>query len=184
MPDIVESNVIAGLKTVTLTEFADSRGRFVETFRKEWFPERTWEIVQANRSDSAEHVLRGLHFHHHQVDYWYPLRGRIRVGLYDLRKSSPTRGGGVVMGLGGIRGGALGGTRGGAGGGMGPAPVRVAVTDGGEAWAAPANATACRETRVCSSSPMRSFACRSCPAVSRARAAMVSFSCIKDWIFV
>jgi dTDP-4-dehydrorhamnose 3,5-epimerase len=34
--------------------------------------------------------LRGLHFHHHQVDYWFVDRGRIRVGLVDLRRSSPS----------------------------------------------------------------------------------------------
>src|SRR5690606_17249652 len=62
----------------------------IETFRKEWFPERAWERVQTNRSDSKAGVLRGLHYHHRQVDYWYVPFGRIRVGLADLRPSSPT----------------------------------------------------------------------------------------------
>jgi dTDP-4-dehydrorhamnose 3,5-epimerase len=35
-------------------------------------------------------VLRGLHYHHHQVDYWMVLRGHIRVGLVDLRPASST----------------------------------------------------------------------------------------------
>jgi dTDP-4-dehydrorhamnose 3,5-epimerase len=34
--------------------------------------------------------LRGLHFHHRQVDYWYVYHGRIRAGLADLRPASPT----------------------------------------------------------------------------------------------
>jgi len=42
----------------------------LETFRKDWFPERTWEIVQTNRSDSIAGVLRGLHCRFKQVDYW------------------------------------------------------------------------------------------------------------------
>lgn len=90
MTEIVESEIIAGIKFARLRAYADERGRFVETFRKGWFPERTWEIVQTNRSDSVAGVLRGLHFHAHQVDYWYVPSGRIRVGLADLRRSSPT----------------------------------------------------------------------------------------------
>jgi dTDP-4-dehydrorhamnose 3,5-epimerase len=37
-------------------------------------------------------VLRGLHYHLHQVDYWFPVSGRIRAGLFDLRRGSPTEG--------------------------------------------------------------------------------------------
>ena len=39
----------------------------------------------------------GLHFHRHQVDYWYPVSGQLRVGLYDLRRKSSTRGAVEVM---------------------------------------------------------------------------------------
>jgi dTDP-4-dehydrorhamnose 3,5-epimerase len=90
MTEIVESNQIAGVRFARLRAFGDERGRFLETFRKEWFPERTWTAIQGNRSDSAAGVLRGLHFHHRQVDYWYVARGAIRVALADLRQSSPT----------------------------------------------------------------------------------------------
>lgn len=92
MAEIIESSRIAGVKIVRLKVFRDERGRFLETFRKEWFPERTWSLVQTNRSDSRAGVLRGLHYHFHQVDYWYVAQGRIRVGLADLRKDSPTFG--------------------------------------------------------------------------------------------
>ncbi len=90
MPHIKESMLISGVFIVQLKGFGDERGRFIETFRKEWFPQRSWEIVQSNRSDSKAGVLRGLHYHHHQVDYWYTINGRIRVGLVDLRRSSLT----------------------------------------------------------------------------------------------
>jgi dTDP-4-dehydrorhamnose 3,5-epimerase len=90
MPQIQESTLIKGVQLVTLKPFGDERGRFVETFRKEWFPQRSWEIVQTNRSDSMAGVLRGLHYHFQQVDYWYVVNGRIRVGLCDLRSISPT----------------------------------------------------------------------------------------------
>lgn len=81
---------IAGVQIAELKVWADERGQFLETFRKEWFPQRRWERVQTNRSDSQAGVLRGLHYHHHQVDYWFVVRGKIRVGLADLRPSSPT----------------------------------------------------------------------------------------------
>ena len=72
----------------------------METFRKDWFPERSWEIVQSNRSDSKAGVLRGLHYHFHQVDYWHVPHGQIRVGLADLRPSSPTYGASQVLEIG------------------------------------------------------------------------------------
>ena len=81
---------IRGVMTVPLQAYGDERGRFMETFRKEWFPQVNWDRLQSNRSDSAAGVLRGLHYHFKQVDYWLAIRGRIRVGLVDLRRSSPT----------------------------------------------------------------------------------------------
>lgn len=90
MAEIIESTTIPGVKFAVLRAFADERGRFVETFRKEWFPERTWERVQSNRSDSKAGVLRGLHHHRHQVDYWYCAFGTIRVALADVRPDSPS----------------------------------------------------------------------------------------------
>lgn len=92
MTEIVESSVIPGIKLVKFRIFADARGQFMETFRKDWFPERTWEVVQSNRSESAAGVLRGIHFHHHQVDYWQVVQGSIQVGLADLRRASPAYG--------------------------------------------------------------------------------------------
>ncbi len=92
MPHIEESSAIKDVQIVTLKIFGDERGRFMETFRKEWFPQRSWDIVQTNRSDSQAGVLRGLHYHFKQVDYWYVMAGQIRAGLVDLRPGSPTYG--------------------------------------------------------------------------------------------
>ena len=92
MTVIRPSTDIEGVYIVELTPFADERGQFLETFRKEWFPQRDWENVQANRSDSCAGVLRGLHYHFRQVDYWYVAQGRIRAGLADVRPNSPTVG--------------------------------------------------------------------------------------------
>lgn len=100
MAEILESDSIAGVKLVRLKVWTDERGRFMETFRKEWFPERSWDIVQTNCSFSQANVLRGLHYHHHQVDYWFLLQGTIRVGMMDLRRSSPTRGANQTLEIG------------------------------------------------------------------------------------
>lgn len=90
MPHFKESDQISDLLVVDLRSYSDDRGRFTEIFRKEWFPSLNWNMVQSNRSDSSSGVLRGLHYHHRQVDYWYVIKGTIRAGLVDLRKSSPT----------------------------------------------------------------------------------------------
>jgi dTDP-4-dehydrorhamnose 3,5-epimerase len=100
MIEITESDVIAGVKFVDLHVWVDDRGRFLETFRKEWFPERSWEIVQTNCSYSKANVLRGLHYHLRQVDYWFVSQGTIRVALVDLRRSSPTQGASQTLEIG------------------------------------------------------------------------------------
>lgn len=91
MPAVInESSLIRGVYLVQLQLHEDGRGRFLETFRKEWFPQRSWERVQTNRSDSRPGVLRGLHYHFHQVDYWIVVGGQIRAALFDIRPDSPT----------------------------------------------------------------------------------------------
>ncbi len=90
MPVIESVAQIADVRIVHIQAFGDERGQFMETFRTEWFPQRSWDIIQGNRSDSSAGVLRGLHYHHLQVDYWYVPRGRLRVGMVDLRPSSDT----------------------------------------------------------------------------------------------
>jgi dTDP-4-dehydrorhamnose 3,5-epimerase len=81
---------IDGVFGVALKFHGDERGRFAETFRSEWFDWVDWRRIQSNRSDSKAGVLRGLHYHFRQVDYWYVSAGSIRAGLCDLRPSSPT----------------------------------------------------------------------------------------------
>jgi dTDP-4-dehydrorhamnose 3,5-epimerase len=89
--EIVESKIIRDVIHVAPVVHGDERGRFVETYRRSWFPLGR-EMVQANRSDKAQGAVVGLHYHLHQADYWYATRGRARVVLYDLRIGSPTEG--------------------------------------------------------------------------------------------
>jgi dTDP-4-dehydrorhamnose 3,5-epimerase len=83
---------IAGVHVIGLSSRSDDRGSFVETFRQEWLPGEAPSMVQANLSSSRAGVLRGLHFHRVQADYWCVLEGSAFVALYDLRRSSPTEG--------------------------------------------------------------------------------------------
>lgn len=93
------SERIEGVAIAELEAFGDERGWFAESFRSEWFPDISWVQLQCNRSESRAGTVRGLHYHHQQVDYWQCLAGTLRVGLYDLRRSSPTRGQGEVLQL-------------------------------------------------------------------------------------
>ena len=92
MAEIKDFATIEGVQLVKFVPWADTRGVFTETFRKEWFPQRDWERVQMNVSRSSKGCVRGMHYHHHQVDFWIFIQGEFRVGLYDLRPSSSTSG--------------------------------------------------------------------------------------------
>jgi len=87
---ISDSQIIEGVQIANLQVYADARGQFMEMFRREWFPQVNWERTQSNRSQSKAGVLRGLHYHFQQVDYWHVVQGTIRAGLVDLRPHSPT----------------------------------------------------------------------------------------------
>jgi dTDP-4-dehydrorhamnose 3,5-epimerase len=89
MAEIVKSEKIDGVYFVRLESHPDDRGRFVETFRRRWIP-GSREMVQGNRSDSQPGVLRGIHYHLFQSDYWYVPVGRTFTALVDLRPKSPT----------------------------------------------------------------------------------------------
>ena|SRR5215471_3646933 len=93
------SDRIAGVYVVPFRSFADSRGYFFESFRRSWIP-GVRDMVQGNCSFSKAGVLRGLHYHLKQADFWAVPSGHVRAALYDLRASSPTRGTSLTMDLG------------------------------------------------------------------------------------
>jgi len=97
--DIEESSVIEGVRIVTPAVHGDERGSFVETYRRQWFPEGR-EMVQANRADRTAGCVVGLHYHLHQADYWYVPVGSARVVLHDLRVGSPTDSATLTLDLG------------------------------------------------------------------------------------
>ena len=89
---------IEGVLLFPLSTHPDLRGSFTEDYRREWIPGGR-EMVQGNVSFSKATVLRGLHFHREQADWWNFYTGAAVVGLYDLRKGSPTEGKGVALPL-------------------------------------------------------------------------------------
>jgi dTDP-4-dehydrorhamnose 3,5-epimerase len=91
VPRILPSTTIHDVVVVEPDVHGDRRGRFVETYRRQWLPLGR-EMVQSNRSEKQAGALVGLHYHLHQADYWYLLRGHARVVLHDLREGSPTDG--------------------------------------------------------------------------------------------
>lgn len=98
MPELIPSSVIDDVVVVRPDVHGDQRGRFVETYRRSWFPTGR-EMVQGNRSEKQAGALVGLHYHRHQADYWYLLRGKARVVLHDLRVGSKTEGATEVIEL-------------------------------------------------------------------------------------
>lgn len=80
---------IGGVRLIDLQMRADRRGSFLEVYRQSWIDHGGGD-VQANLSRSMPGVLRGMHFHREQSDYWCPVVGDAFVALADLRKGSPT----------------------------------------------------------------------------------------------
>jgi dTDP-4-dehydrorhamnose 3,5-epimerase len=80
---------IDGVKLIKPKVFGDGRGYFFEAFRTSWFG-GDWRPVQWNVSRSAANVVRGLHYHKLQTDYWHVPDGFARAALVDLRPHSPT----------------------------------------------------------------------------------------------
>jgi dTDP-4-dehydrorhamnose 3,5-epimerase len=78
--------------------FADERGFFVETYRREWHSEvgipAAAEFIQDNHSRSSRGVVRGMHFHVGAgvAKLVRCARGRIFDVVVDLRGGSPTYG--------------------------------------------------------------------------------------------
>ena len=90
------SSSLPGVRYGAIARHADDRGAFRELWRASAFeaipaadagvpPDSKPTFVQANLSSSASGVLRGLHVHRRQLDYWTVAAGRAFVALVDLR---------------------------------------------------------------------------------------------------
>jgi dTDP-4-dehydrorhamnose 3,5-epimerase len=94
VPDLRQpASSLAGVEYGAVARFADERGSFRELWRAsrqpdlaiEWTGIANHGFVQANLSTSAAGVLRGLHYHRRQLDYWIVAGGRAFVALVDVR---------------------------------------------------------------------------------------------------
>jgi dTDP-4-dehydrorhamnose 3,5-epimerase len=87
---------IDGLLILQPTVYQDSRGYFMESFRKDLFDaEGVPEFVQDNQSLSSKGTLRGLHFQappFAQGKLVRVIAGSVLDVAVDIRKSSPTYG--------------------------------------------------------------------------------------------
>ena len=88
-------SALAGVRYGAIASHGDTRGAFRELWRASAFPALTAaetgssgaqpQFVQANLSTSDAGVLRGLHDHRRQLDYWVVASGRAFVALVDVR---------------------------------------------------------------------------------------------------
>jgi dTDP-4-dehydrorhamnose 3,5-epimerase len=83
-----EPLAIAGVTRWHPPSHPDERGVFTEIFRREW--EQGVDPLQWNVVSSAAGVVRGVHVHVRHTDYLVLVSGRMRLGLHDLRRGSPT----------------------------------------------------------------------------------------------
>jgi len=98
---------LPGVRYGAIARHADSRGAFRELWRASAFPALsaaetgspdggTPRFVQANLSSSSAGVLRGIHYHRRQLDYWVVAAGRAFVALVDVRPVAAGSGPAVV----------------------------------------------------------------------------------------
>ena len=87
---------ITGLYVIEVKKFGDSRGYFMETYKKEDFDKAglVYNFIQDNQSKSKKGVLRGLHFQkkYSQTQLVRVIDGEVFDVAVDLRKDSPTFG--------------------------------------------------------------------------------------------
>lgn len=89
-------SALAGVRYGAVIRHGDERGAFRELWRASAFGDDAGKFVQANLSTSAPGVLRGLHCHQRQLDYWIVASGRAFVALVDIRPAIRGEGPAIV----------------------------------------------------------------------------------------
>ena len=78
-------STLPGVRYGRLVSHGDVRGSFTELWRASQPTGGSDPFVQANLSTSSAGVLRGLHLHQRQLDYWVVVGGKAFVALVDAR---------------------------------------------------------------------------------------------------
>lgn len=83
--------MIKGVIKKKIVPHRDERGFFEELIRATdpFFKEG---FGQWSHSFKKEGVVVAWHYHPTQTDWWFVVRGKVKVALYDLRKDSSTKG--------------------------------------------------------------------------------------------
>ncbi|MEK7141550.1 MAG: dTDP-4-dehydrorhamnose 3,5-epimerase family protein [Patescibacteria group bacterium] len=81
--------MIDGVQTKILIRLPDERGYFEELIRVS-DPIFSEGFGQLSRSSMVTGVVKAWHVHKTQIDWWYIVKGTIKVALYDNRSASPT----------------------------------------------------------------------------------------------
>jgi dTDP-4-dehydrorhamnose 3,5-epimerase len=80
--------MIKGVEIKKLTIHFDDRGRLMEILRCD---DKIFErFGQVYITTVKKGIVKAWHFHKKQTDHFVCLVGKIRLGLYDARRSSPT----------------------------------------------------------------------------------------------
>lgn len=82
--------MIQGVEIKQLARHADERGFLMELLRSD--DSIFTKFGQCYVSMNYPGVIRAWHWHEKQDDFFVVVKGMIKVGLYDMREGSPTRG--------------------------------------------------------------------------------------------
>ena len=82
--------MIQGVEIKQLTRHADERGYLMELVRSD--DPIFSKFGQCYVSMNYPGVVRAWHWHKKQDDFFVVVKGMIKVGLFDMREGSPTRG--------------------------------------------------------------------------------------------
>ena len=82
--------MIDGVVVKQLKRHADERGYLMEMLRED--DDVFDHFGQTYVSMNYPEVIRAWHYHKLQTDVWVCIKGMIKVGLYDAREDSPTKG--------------------------------------------------------------------------------------------
>ena len=82
--------LIDGIQVRTCKVIPDERGRLGEIMRADdpWFE----KFGQVYFTSTLPQVVKAWHYHKKQTDHFYVIKGLVKIGLYDDRKTSPTYG--------------------------------------------------------------------------------------------
>ena len=82
--------MIDGVKVKKLVIHPDDRGRLMEILRRD--EDMFEKFGQVYMTTAYPGVVKAWHYHKKQMDNFTCIKGRMRLGLYDGRKDSPTFG--------------------------------------------------------------------------------------------